>query len=150
MHVAIFHRVSDNVDCVWTRVLVVAALICLASAMASCHAVKTVTVEVPVPIHDTAYISQTVHDSVFVESTATEYLKGDTVFITNTVVKYVERVKKDTVSVFVEKPIEITKVETETVEKPLNWFQRTMIFLGALFLVSLFVGAFLFIVGLKK
>ena len=81
------------------RAAVLAALTCLALAAASCRTVQTV--EVPVPIHDTTYLTKTVKDSVFVEHSTTYYVKGDTVYLTKTVTKFVERLKTDTVSVYV-------------------------------------------------
>jgi hypothetical protein len=131
-----------------TRAAVWAALICLALAAASCRTIQTV--EVPVPIHDTTYITKTERDSVFVEHTTHEYVKGDTVFMKITTTKYVDRVKTDTVRLYVEKPIEIVKTETKTVEKPLNWLHKTLIGCGVLFLASLFAGIVIFILGLKR
>jgi hypothetical protein len=131
-----------------TRAAVWAALICLVFAAASCRTIKTV--EVPVPIHDTTYVKSVVKDSVFVEHTTHEYVKGDTVFIRKTTTKYVDRVKTDTLRLYVEKPVEIVKTETKTVEKPLNWLHKTLIGCGVLFLASLFAGIVIFILGLKR
>ena len=125
-----------------------AALTCLALAAASCRTVQTV--EVPVPIHDTTYLTKTVKDSVFVEHSTTYYVKGDTVYLTKTVTKFVERLKTDTVSVYVEKPIEIVKTQTKTVEKPLNWLHKTLIGCGMVFIASLVAAIVIFILGLKK
>ena len=130
------------------RAAVWAALICLVFAAASCRTVQTV--EVPVPIHDTTYLTKTVKDSVFVEHSTTYYVKGDTVYLTKTVTKFVERLKTDTVSVYVEKPIEIVKTQTKTVEKPLNWLHKTLIGCGIVFIASLVAAIVIFILGLKK
>jgi hypothetical protein len=107
-------------------------------------------VEVPVPIHDTTYITKTERDSVFVEHTTHEYVKGDTVFMKITTTKYVDRVKTDTVRLYVEKPIEIVKTETKTVEKPLNFIEKTLIAFGVLFILSLISVVVISIIGLKK
>lgn len=130
------------------RAAVVAALICLVFAAASCRTIKTV--EVKVPIHDTTYVKTTLKDSVFVELTKHEYVKGDTVFVKTTTTKYVDRLKTDTLRLYVEKPIEIVKTETKTVEKPLNWLQKTLIGGGVCFLISIIIAIALFILGLKK
>jgi hypothetical protein len=130
------------------RAAVWAALICLALAAASCRTIQTV--EVPVPIHDTTYITKTERDSVFVEHTTHEYVKGDTVFMKITTTKYVDRVKTDTVRLYVEKPIEIVKTETKTVEKPLNFIEKTLIAFGVLFILSLISVVVISIIGLKK
>ena len=130
------------------RAAVWAALTCLVFAAASCRTIKTV--EVPVTIHDTTYLTKTVKDSVFVEHSTTYYVKGDTVYLTKTVTKFVERLKTDTLRLYVEKPIEIVKTETKTVEKPLNWLQKTLIGGGVCFLISIIIAIALFILGLKK
>ena len=126
-----FHKVgflSGKRAAVW------AALICLVFAAASCRTVKTV--EVPVPIHDTAYLTKTVKDSVFVEHSTTYYVKGDTVYQTKTVTKFVERLKTDTMRLYVEKPIEIVKTQEKIVEKPLKWWQKTLMYTGVFFIVG--------------
>jgi len=131
-----------------TRAAVWAALTCLVLAAASCRTIQTV--EVPVPVHDTTYITKTERDSVFVEHTTHEYVKGDTVFMKITTTKYVDRVKTDTVRLYVEKPIEIVKTETKTVEKPLNFIEKTLIAFGVLFILSLISVVVISIIGLKK
>ena len=116
------------------RTVVAAALICLVAAAVSCRTIRTI--EVPVPIHDTTYVTKTERDSVFVEHSTTYYVKGDTVFNTKVVTKYVERLKTDTISVYVEKPIEIVKTEERLVEKPLKWWQKTLMYTGVFFIVG--------------
>lgn len=130
------------------RTVVAAALICLVVAAVSCRSVKTVTVEVPVMVHDTTYISQHIHDSVYVENT--EYVKGDTVYRYKT--KYVEKVRTDTVVSYVEKPVEIVKEvkTTEYVERQLRWWQITLMGLGALLLFGIFVFLESLIIKTKK
>ena len=130
------------------RAVVWAALTCLVLAAASCRTIRTV--EVQVPIHDTTYVKTTLKDSVFVELTKHEYVKGDTVFVKTTTTKYVDRLKTDTLRLYVEKPVEIVKTETKTVEKPLNWLQKTLIGGGVCFLISIIIAIALFILGLKK
>lgn len=122
---------SSHSNCLFVgiRTVVAAALICLVVAAVSCRSVKTVTVEVPVKVHDTMYVSQQIHDSVYVENT--EYVKGDTVYRYKT--KYVEKVRTDTVVSYVEKPVEILKEvkTTEYVERQLRWWQRALMGIGA-------------------
>jgi hypothetical protein len=72
------------------------------------------------------------------------------VYLTKTVTKFVERLKTDTLRLYVEKPIEIVKTETKTVEKPLNWLQKTFMFCGGLFMLSVLFGIAIFVIGLKK
>ena len=130
------------------RAAVLAALICLVLAAASCRTIQTV--EVPVPIHDTTYVTKTERDSVFVERSTTYYVNGDTVYLTKTVTKFTERLKTDTLRLYVEKPVEIVKTDIKTVEKPLNWLQKTLIGCGVLFLLSFVAGVAITIFGLIK
>lgn len=124
-----------------------AALICLVVAAVSCRTIEKVTVEVPVEVHDTTYLTQHVHDSVYVEST--EYIKGDTVYKTKW--KYIERVKTDTVYKYVEKPVETTieVVKTEYVEKELPWWEVTLMVIGGCFLFVIIMYIVYRIVKLK-
>lgn len=131
------NKISHISVFVGRRTVVAAALICLVVAAVSCRTVETVTVEVPVAVHDTMYISQKIHDSVYVENT--EYIKGDTVYKYKT--KYVEKVRTDTVLSYIEKPVEIVNeiVKTEYVERRLRWWQKTRMFLGDFLLIGIVV-----------
>lgn len=130
------------------RAAVWAALICLVLSAASCRTLQTV--EVPVPIHDTTYVTKNVHDSVFVENLIKEYIKGDTVFLEKTKTKYVEKLRVDTVIAYKEMPVEVEKETTKFVEKELNWLQKTLIGMGVCFVLSVLISIGIFIVGLKK
>ena len=131
------------------RAAVLAALVCLVFAAVSCRTIeKTVTVEVPVNVHDTSYVAQHVHDSVYIENT--EYIKGDTVYRDRT--KYVEKLKTDTLVKYVEKPVEIYNevVTTKYVEKELRWWQKTLMFFGSLFFLGIVVYIVMFLLSIKK
>jgi hypothetical protein len=123
-----------------------AALICLVMAFSSCGTQKIVTVEVPV--HDTTFVSQHIHDSVFVENT--EYIKGDTVYRYKT--KYIEKIRIDTVVSYIEKPVEVINevTKTEYVEKDLTWWQKTLMLFGWLLLSGIFVFVFVLAVKTRK
>lgn len=130
------------------RAAVWAALICLVLSAASCRTIQTV--EVPVPIHDTTYLTKNVHDSVFVENTVKEFVKGDTVFVVKTKTKYVEKLRVDTIVSYNEVPVEVKVETTKLVEKELNWMQKTLMGMGVCFVLSVLVSIGIFIVGLKK
>lgn len=98
-----------------------AALVLL---LTSCKGLRQ-TVEVPVYIHDTSYVSKEVHDSTFIDHWHTIYQKGDTVFVTDTEIKYRERVRVDTAYKYIEKPVTVTVTETKEVKKPLSWWEKT-------------------------
>ena len=119
------------------RVAVAVALICLTVSATSCRSVNEITKEVPVPIHDTTYITKTQRDSTYIDRWHTEYVKGDTVFITNnqTTVKY--RTVSDTAYKYIEKPVEVVVSQIKEVERPLRWWQKTMMWCGVCFILVL-------------
>ena len=104
--------------------------------LVGCKALKQ-TVEVPVYVHDTAYLAKEVHDSTYIDRWHTEYQKGDTIYITDEVTKIVTKIKIDTAYKYVEKPVTISKTETVEVEKPLTWLQKTLMGMGVVGLMGL-------------
>lgn len=129
------------------RAVAWAALICLVFAAVSCRTIERV--EVPVPVHDTTYLTRNIHDSVFVENLIKEYVKGDTVFLEKTKTKYIEKLRIDTLMTYREVPVEIEIEKTKFVEKHLNWFQKTLMILGVCFVVSIIFAVIMFILGMK-
>ena len=112
------------------------SVVALCLMLAGCKTVKQ-TVEVPVYVHDTTYVAKEVHDSTFVDRWHTIYQKGDTVFVTETEIKYRERVRVDTAYKYVEKPVTVSKTEIVEVEKPLTWWQKTFVWIGVLCLIGI-------------
>ena len=104
--------------------------------LVGCKTVKE-TVEVPVYVHDTAYLAKEVHDSTYIDRWHTEYQKGDTIYITDEVTKTVTKIKIDTAYKYVEKPVTISKTETVEVKKPLTWWQKTLMGMGVVGLMGL-------------
>ena len=104
--------------------------------MVGCKALKQ-TVEVPVYVHDTAYLAKEVRDSIYIDRWHTEYQKGDTIYITDEVTKTVTKIKIDTAYKYVEKPVTISKTETVEVKKPLTWWQKTLMGMGVVGLMGL-------------
>lgn len=115
------------------RILTILA-VCL--LVTSCNHFKQI-VEKPVYIHDTltSYLYQ--HDSIMLHDSTFVLLKGDTVYIDRTHTEYRYKLIHDTTSVVNEIPVEITTTEIQEVEKPLNWFQKTLIGAGAIALLAL-------------
>lgn len=103
--------------------------------LVGCKALKR-TVEVPVFVHDTAYLAKEVHDSTFIDRWHTEYQKGDTIFVTDEVTKIVTKIVRDTAYKYVEKPVTISKTETVEVKKPLRWWQKGLMWAGAIGLIT--------------
>lgn len=104
--------------------------------LSGCKSLKQ-TVEVPVFVHDTAYLAKEVHDSTYIDRWHTEYQKGDTIFVTDEVTKIVTKIVRDTAYKYVEKPVTISKTETVEVEKPLTWWQKGLMWIGVVGLMGL-------------
>ena len=113
------------------RFFKIAALVILLSG---CKGLKQ-TVEVPVYIHDTTQTVRELHDSIYIDRWHTEYQKGDTIYITDEVTKIVTKIKIDTAYKYVEKPVTISKTETVEVKKPLRWWQKGLMWAGAIGLI---------------
>ena len=117
------------------KVAVAVALICLTVSATSCRSTNEIVKEVPV--HDTTYITKTQRDSTYIDRWHTEYVKGDTVFVTNNqiIVKY--RTVSDTAYKYVEKPVEVVVNQIKEVDRPLRWWQKTMMWCGVGFILVL-------------
>jgi hypothetical protein len=76
-----------------------------------------------VPIHDTVRETRVSRDSIYIDRWRTEYVDGDTVYVTNEVTKVVTKYVTDTAYRYVEKPVPVTR--TVEVKKPLTWWQKT-------------------------
>lgn len=99
--------------------------------MVGCKALKQ-TVEVPVYVHDTAYLAKEVHDSTYIDRWHTIEVKGDTVFVTNEQITVKLRTITDTAYKYVEKPVTVTVEQIKEVEKPQTWWQKGLMWCGAL------------------
>lgn len=106
-----------------------------AVAMCSCRTVRVVE-QVPVEVHDTAYVTKMLHDSTYIDRWHTEYIKGDTVYVTNNETKVVYKYVTDTSYKYVEKPVTVTKTEMVEVKKPLSWWVKTQLWGFWILLVS--------------
>ncbi|MBR1377949.1 MAG: hypothetical protein IJ557_02340 [Bacteroidaceae bacterium] len=110
-----------------------AILMCFAliGTCASCKQVEYVEVERHTT--DSIYIKQVQHDSIHVHDSIWAERRGDTIFVDRWHTKYVERIKNDTINVShadtvpVPYPVEVVK----EVEKPLNWWQKTAMWIGS-------------------
>lgn len=126
---------------------VAVALICLTVSATSCRSTNEIVKEVPV--HDTTYITKTQRDSTYIDRWHTEYVKGDTVFVTNNqiIVKY--RTITDTAYKYIEKPVEVVVSQIKEVDRPLLWWQKTMMWCGVGFILVLIGFGISFYVKLK-
>lgn len=112
------------------------SVVALCLMLTGCKAVKQ-TVEVPVYVHDTTYVSKEVHDSTYIDKWHTIYINGDTVWLHDSIVVYRYKLKTDTAYKYIEKPVVVSKTETVEVKKPLSWWQKTFVWIGVLCLIGI-------------
>ena len=104
--------------------------------LVGCKATKVIE-QVPVYVHDTTLSIKEVHDSTFVDRWHTIEVKGDTVYWHDSISFVKWLVRTDTAYVCVEKPVIVSKTETVEVEKPLRWWQKTLMYAGVAGLIVL-------------
>lgn len=162
-----FHKVgflSGKRAAVW------AALICLVFAAASCRTIKeteyiTVTEYIhdttEVYVHDTTKVVSVVHDSVDRYVEKVKYVDKDGVVHEKEIERLTLVIRENSEQYHAresEYKNKISELEAKLgekatevfVEKKLNWFQKTLMGLGALFIVCIIVCIALFVFGLKK
>lgn len=110
--------------------------VAIALLLSGCKTVKVVE-QVPVYVHDTTLSIKEVHDSTFVDRWHTIEVKGDTVYWHDSISFVKWLVRTDTAYVCVEKPVIVSKTETVEVEKPLRWWQKTLMYAGVVGLIVL-------------
>lgn len=98
-------------------------------SLVGCRTVRVVE-QVPVLVHDTLRLSQTLRDSIYIDHFRDVTQKGDTIYVTDSisVIKY--SLKTDTAYRYIERPVPVTHTEQVEVEKPLNRLQKALIYTG--------------------
>lgn len=114
--------------------------------LCSCRTVRVVE-QVPVPVHDTVSLKVFLHDSTYIDHFREVTKKNDTIYITDEVTKTKIVTKTDTAYRYIERPVTVTHTETVEVKKPLAWWQKGLMWAGAL---GIFVAAFAIIIRLRK
>ena len=109
-------------------------LLTLSICFASCRTLKVIE-QVPVSVHDTIYLNKEVQDSTYIDRWHTEYIKGDTVFVTNNQITVKLRTVTDTAYMYVEKPVTVTVEQIKEAKKPLSWWQKGLMLCGKIALV---------------
>jgi hypothetical protein len=105
-------------------------IVLLASAIcSSCRTVRVVE-QVPVHIHDTLRLTQTLRDSIFIDHFREVTQKDDTIYITDSVSVIKYSLITDTAYRYIERPVPVVRTEQVEVEKPLSWLQKTLIYTG--------------------
>ena len=113
-------------------ILPILPIVLLASAIcSSCRTVRVIE-QVPVEVHDTVYHKMVQHDSILIDHFREVTKKNDTIYITDEVTKTKIVTKTDTAYRYIERPVTISKTETVEVKKPLRWWQKGLMYAGAL------------------
>lgn len=94
---------------------------------------------------DTLKQIQVRYDSIYVRDSIALIVRNDTVFFTKykDQVKYLYRTdtvykaKVDTVSSYIEKPVPYEVEKIVKVEKPLKWWQKTLMWMGVVLVVAI-------------
>lgn len=112
-------------------------IVLLASALCcSCRTVRVIE-QVPVRVHDTLRLTQTLRDSIYIDHFREVTKMNDTIYITDEVTKTKIVTKIDTAYRYIEKPVTLTETETVEVAKPLSWWQKALMWSGVAALVVL-------------
>jgi hypothetical protein len=116
-------------------------IVLLASAIcSSCRTVRVVE-QVPVHVHDTLRLTQTLRDSIFIDHFREVTQKDDTIYITDSVSVIKYSLITDTAYRYIERPVPVVRTEQVEVEKPLSWWQKTLMYTGVASLVILLAAA---------
>jgi len=106
--------------------------------LTGCRSVRE-TIEAPVHVHDKAYQKMVQRDSIYIDHFREVTKKNDTVYITDEVTKTRIVTKIDTAYKYIEKPVKITEEKIVEVEKPLRWWQKTLMYTGGSLLLAMLV-----------
>ena len=121
-------------DFIKLEAILVAILIGLILLLfASCTTTEYVTVEKVRT--DTTYITKHQRDSIWLHDSIQVTEKGDTVRIEKWHTKYVQKEVHDTTYISKHDTVPQPYPVTEYVEKPLAWWQKTLMYLGGLLIV---------------
>ena len=99
--------------------------------LSGCRTVRVVE-QVPVHVHDTLRLTQTLRDSIYIDHFREVTKKADTVYITDSIAVVKYSLKTDTAYRYIERPVPVFRTEQVEVEKPLRWWQKGLIWAGAI------------------
>lgn len=115
-------------------------------SLVGCRTVRVVE-QIPVHVHDTLRLTQTLRDSIFIDRWHTVHTQGDTIYVTDQVTKTVTKIITDTAYRYIERPVTVSKTETVEVEKPLRLWQKGLMWTGA---IGILVAALAIVLRLRK
>lgn len=115
-------------------------ILALLASFSSCRTARVVE-QVPVLVHDTIRLTQTLRDSIYIDHFREVTKKNDTIYITDSIAVIKYSLITDTAYRYIERPVTVTRTERVEVEKPLRWWQKTLMYTGAAVLVTLLAAA---------
>lgn len=125
-------------------------IVLLASALcSSCRTVRVVE-QVPVHVHDTLRLTQTLRDSIFIDHFREVTKKADTVYITDSIAVVKYSLITDTAYRYIERPVPVVRTEQVEVEKPLRWWQKGLMWAGLSAIIFLLLNAALWLLRLRR
>ena len=114
--------------------------------LSGCRTVRVVE-QVPVHVHDTLRLTQTLRDSIYIDHFREVTKMNDTIYITDSIAVIKYSLKTDTAYRYIERPVPVVRTEQVEVKKPLAWWQKGLMWAGAL---GIFVAALAIILRLRK
>ena len=121
----------------WLNVLLTSAI-----CFTSCRTVRVVE-QVPVHVHDTLRLTQTLRDSIFIDHFREVTKMNDTIYITDSIAVIKYSLITDTAYRYIERPVTVTRTETVEVKKPLAWWQKGLMWAGGIALIAAALALFL-------
>ena len=112
-------------------ILHILPIVALLLLLSGCRTVRVVE-QVPVHVHDTLRITQTLRDSIFIDHFREVTKKADTVYITDSIAVVKYSLITDTAYRYIERPVPVVRTEQVEVEKPLRWWQKGLMWAGAI------------------
>ena len=99
--------------------------------LSGCRTVRVVE-QVPVHVHDTLRLTQTLRDSIFIDHFREVTKKNDTIYVTDSIAVIKYSLITDTAYRYIEQPVPVVRTEQVEVKKPLRWWQKGLMWAGVL------------------
>ena len=112
--------------------------------LSGCRTVRVVE-QMPVHVHDTLRLTQTLRDSIFIDHFREVTKKADTIYITDSIAVIKYSLKTDTAYRYIERPVPVVRTEQVEVKKPLRWWQKGLMWAGLSAIIFLLLKAALWL-----
>lgn len=111
-------------------------ILAILASFSSCRTVRVVE-QVPVHVHDTLRLTQTLRDSIYIDHFREVTKMGDTIYITDSIAVIKYSLITDTAYRYVDRPVTVTRTEQVEVKKPLAWWQKGLMWISVVGLMGL-------------